>query len=128
MYGWHWTKYLFIFLLQSTTRVADLPQELASICLKVWQNDAFLPILCSKIVADAQIKMTVLLVEEISLFEICNAYGTKRFHEFALALVGNRSQYIKFDVMCQKLWSEINNMFPFMHEHCSGEDQLYTYM
>ena len=27
--------------------------------------------------------------------------------------------------MCQKLWSEINNTFPFMHEHRPGEDQLY---
>ena len=29
----------------------------------------------------------------VFFFEICNAYGTKRFHKFALAWVGNRSQY-----------------------------------
>ena len=32
---------------------------------------------------------------------------------------------VKFDVLCQKWWSEIDNMFPFMHEHRPGEDQLY---
>ena len=50
------------------------------------------------------------------------------FHKFPFASVRNthvEASIVKFDVMCLKLWSGIDNMFTFMHEHRSGEDQLY---